>query len=240
MDGTTSKSVIITGAGRGIGRALALRLAAAGARLTLAARTLTEIEGLAAELRAQGGQAVAVGTDVTEAREVQNMVGEAKAQFGRVDAVYYGAGLGVLSGALDLKAADLDRMWETNLKGLLYTAQAAIPLMVADGGGHFVVPVGILGRHVMRNSAGYSASKFAVVGLLRALGEEYNRRGLRFTMLYFGGVDTSFWDSIDMKVDRSKMITAAAAAEAAAYALLAPGPAVVNEIVMQSESHQFI
>jgi NADP-dependent 3-hydroxy acid dehydrogenase YdfG len=240
VDGTTSKSVIITGAGRGIGRALALRLAAAGARLTLAARTLTEIEGLAAELRAQGGQAVAVGTDVTEAREVQNMVGEAKAQFGRVDAVYYGAGLGVLSGALDLKAADLDRMWETNLKGLLYTAQAAIPLMVADGGGHFVVPVGILGRHVMRNSAGYSASKFAVVGLLRALGEEYNRRGLRFTMLYFGGVDTSFWDSIDMKVDRSKMITAAAAAEAAAYALLAPGPAVVNEIVMQSESHQFI
>jgi len=112
--------------------------------------------------------------------------------------------------------------------------------MLSSGGGQVVVPVGILGRYVMRNSAGYSASKFAVVGLVKALGEEFNKRGIRFTLLYFGGVDTSFWDTVDMKVQRDRMLTADAAAEAALYALHAPGSAIVNEIVMQPDSHQFV
>jgi NADP-dependent 3-hydroxy acid dehydrogenase YdfG len=148
--------------------------------------------------------------------------------------------VGVLGSALDLKDDDLDRMLDTNLKGLFYLAKHAIPVMVGDGGGQIIVPVGILGRHVMRNSAGYSASKFGVVGLVRALGEEFNRRGMRFLMLYLGGVDTNFWDGIDMKVQRDKMLSPGAVAETIIHAMGAPAPAVVSEIVMQPDSHQFV
>lgn len=234
------KVVVIAGAGRGIGRALALKLAAQGARLALSARTYVELNTLADEVKALGAQALPISADMTVQRDVANLIAETQATYGRIDAVYYGAGVGALSGALELKESDLDRMWETNFKGLFHITRAAIPHMLNNGGGHFVVPVGILGRHVMRNSGGYSASKFAVVGWVKALGEEFNKRGIRFTLLYLGGVNTSFWDSIEMRVDRSKMLTAEAAADVALYALSAPSPAVINEIVMQPDSHQFI
>ncbi|PJF32171.1 MAG: oxidoreductase [Candidatus Thermofonsia Clade 1 bacterium] len=234
------KVVVIAGAGRGIGRALALKLAAQGARLALCARTYVELNTLADEVKALGAQALPISADMTVQRDVANLIAETQATYGRIDAVYYGAGVGALSGALELKESDLDRMWETNFKGLFHITRAAIPHMLNNGGGHFVVPVGILGRHVMRNSGGYSASKFAVVGWVKALGEEFNKRGIRFTLLYLGGVNTSFWDSIEMRVDRSKMLTAEAAADVALYALSAPSPAVINEIVMQPDSHQFI
>lgn len=234
------KVILIAGAGRGIGRALALKLAAQGAKLALSARTYVELNALADEIKAQGGQALAISADMTVQREVANLIAETQATYGRIDAVYYGAGVGALKGALELQESELDRMWETNFKGLFHITRAAIPHMLNNGGGHFVVPVGILGRHVMRNSGGYSASKFAVVGWVKALSEEFNKRGIRFTLLYLGGVDTSFWDSIEMRVDRGKMLTAEAAADVALYALNAPRPAVVNEIVMQPDSHQFI
>jgi NADP-dependent 3-hydroxy acid dehydrogenase YdfG len=236
----TDKVVLITGASSGIGRALALKLAEQGATLVLGSRTYVALEALAEEVRNLGGKALPVGLDVTDARDVANFVSEAQSTYGHIDAVYHGAGLGVLSSALDLKDADLDRMLDTNFKGLFYLTRAAIPSMLTSGGGHFAIPVGILGRHVMRNSAGYSASKFAVVGLVRALGEEFNKRGIRFSMFYFGGVNTPFWDTVDMRVQRDKMLTAEAAADTVIYALGMPSSAIVNEIVMQPDSHQFV
>jgi NADP-dependent 3-hydroxy acid dehydrogenase YdfG len=240
MDSLSDKVAVITGAGRGIGRALAIKLAAEGVKVVLASRTYPEIAEVVQQIESKHGQAIASTTDVTSPGQVKNLVEEAKATYGRLDIVYHGAGLGILSSALDLKDSDFDRMLDTNLKGLFYLTRAAVPLMLTNGGGHVIVPVGILGRYIMRNSAGYSASKFAVVGLVKALGEEFNKRGIRFTLLYFGGVDTPFWDTVDMKVQRDRMLTADAAADAALYALHAPGAAIVNEIVMQPDSHQFV
>jgi NADP-dependent 3-hydroxy acid dehydrogenase YdfG len=233
------KVILITGAGRGIGRALALKLAAQGAKLALASRTYPELQAVAEEVRTLGGQAEPIAMDVTDARQVHDLIAETKATYGRIDGLYHGAGVGVLGSALDLRDEEFDLMLDTNVKGLLYLARATIPVMLENKSGHIVVPVGILGRHVMRNSAGYSASKFAVTGLMRALGEEFNKRGIRLTALYFGGVNTSFWDTINMTVQRDKMLTPEAAADAALYAFAAPGAAVINEIVMQPDSHQF-
>lgn len=234
------KTILITGAGRGIGRALALKLAPSGVNMILAARTYHEIEAVADEANRAGANAHAVVADVTDPRDVTNLITEAQQTFGGLDTVYHGAGVGVLGSALDLKDEEFDRMIDTNLKALFYLTRAAIPVMLSAGSGQFVIPVGILGRHVMRNSAGYSASKFAVVGYVKALGEEFNRKKIRFTMLYLGGVNTSFWNTIDIAVDRPRMLTAEAVADAVVYALNAPGSAVVNEIVMQPDSHQFI
>jgi NADP-dependent 3-hydroxy acid dehydrogenase YdfG len=234
------KVFVITGAGRGIGRALALKLGAQGAKMVLASRTYPELQAVAEQVRQAGGQAEPIAVDVTDSRQVNDLIHEAQASYGRIDGLYHGAGIGVLSSALDLKDEELDIMLDTNLKGLFYLARAAIPVMLERKSGHFVVPVGILGRHVMRNSAGYSASKFATVGLLKALGEEFNKRGIRFTALYLGGVNTTFWDTITMAVQRDRMLTADEAAEAALYALASPATAIINEIVMQPDSHQFV
>jgi NADP-dependent 3-hydroxy acid dehydrogenase YdfG len=237
------KVVIITGAGRGIGRILAQKLGASGARVVLASRTYLELQTVAHEVEASGGQAIVHPCDVTDSLQMAQLVTEAKATYGQIDYVYHGAGVGILGSALDLTDTDFDRMLNTNLKGLFYLTRSAIPAMLTNPnntGGHFIVPVGILGRHVMRNSAGYSASKFAVVGMLKALGEEFNKRGIRFTALYLGGVNTSFWDTIEMKVQRDKMLTPESAADAVIFALSAPSNVVVNELVMQPDSHQFI
>jgi NADP-dependent 3-hydroxy acid dehydrogenase YdfG len=234
------KTVLVVGGGRGIGAALAQRLAQSGANLGLVSRSYQELEGVAEIARAQKVKVASIVADVRDAGDVKNALAEMKATFGQLHAVYYGAGVGVLGSALALSETQLDLMLDTNLKGLLHVAQASIPLMLEGGGGHLAVPVGILGRHVMRNSAGYSASKFAVVGLVRALAEEFNKRGMRFSLFYFGGVDTHFWDQIEMSVKREKMLTASIAADSIYHALSAPSPAVISEIVMQPDSHQFI
>jgi NADP-dependent 3-hydroxy acid dehydrogenase YdfG len=234
------KVVLIIGGGSGIGHALSAKLAEHGAKLVIAARTFPEIESAAMEARQLGAQATAIAADVTDGREVRDLVASTVAEHGRLDMVYYGAGIGILAPTLDLTESALHTMLNVNLMGLFHTIQAALPTMLGNGGGHFVIPVGILGRHVMRNSAGYSASKFAVVGMVRAIAEEYNRKNIRFTLLYLGGVNTGFWDNIDMKVQREKMLSPEEAAGAAFYAMQAPSNGVISEIVMQPESHQFI
>ena len=90
----------------------------------------------------------------------------------------------------------------------------------------------------MANAAGYCASKWGVVGLTKALATDLKRYGIRFSLLYLGGVDTPFWDGIDMRIQRDKMLTVDDAAQAIVYAVSQTGAAVVNELVLQPESHQ--
>ena len=117
-------SVLITGASRGIGRAAALQLAERGAALTLAARSYAPLSGVAEEVRQRGGQAIAVPADVTQRAQVSDLVSEAVATWGRIDALVNCAGQGVIRPALELSDDDIDRMLSVNTKGvcLLYTS----------------------------------------------------------------------------------------------------------------------
>lgn len=101
---------------------------------------------------------------------------------------------------------------------------------------------GILGKAVMKNTSVYSASKFAVAGLTKALVEEQRRGAVKFTLLYLGGVDTEFWDNprVDMRVQKDKMLTTQEVAKAVYYAASQPSLSVLNEIVIQPESHQIV
>jgi NAD(P)-dependent dehydrogenase (short-subunit alcohol dehydrogenase family) len=233
-------SIIITGASGGIGRAAALKLARRGVALTLASRNYTALSSLADEVRRLGGQAIAVPTDVTQRAQVSDMVSEAVATHGRIDGLVNCAGVGVIRPALDLTDEDIDQAYAVNTRGVILAAQAAGAHMLKSGGGRIVTPVGTMGRFVMRGSAAYSASKWGAVGALKAMATEWQRQGVSFTLLYLGGVDTPFWDGIDMKVQRDKMLTADDAAEAVVYALMAPGGSAVNEILLQPESHQLM
>ena len=234
------KVIIITGASSGIGRATALALAKLGAKLGLAARNYAALSAVADQARQLGAQAIAVPTDVTQKDQVADLVSEVLATFGRIDGLVNCAGVGVIRPIEQLTEEDIDRTYAVNTKGVILVSQAVGAAMLKTGGGRIVAPVGTMGRYVMRGSVAYSASKWGAVGALKAMATEWQRSGIGISLLYLGGVNSPFWDAIEMRVQRDKMLSVEDAAQAIASALQAPAGSVLNELVLQPDSHQFI
>jgi short-subunit dehydrogenase len=230
------KVVVVVGATGGIGSALSRQLAATGAKLVLAARDSGNLETLASELP---GEVLSVATDITQPEQVEALIQKAVSQFGQIDVLVNAAGAGVLKAYNSIEPADLDKMLDLNLKGCFYTTQAAAQEMQKRKSGHICNVVGILGKHSMPMAAAYSASKFGVVGFSKCMAEELKRFGVKFTLFYFGGVDSPFWDKVSLKVDRKKMLSCQTAANAIFYALSAEPEAVPMEINIQPDSHLF-
>lgn len=234
------KVIVVVGATGGIGSALTRKLKTSGARIVLAARKSDRLENLASELSIDGGtQILTVPVDITDKQQVEELMKKTVAHFGQIDILVNTAGAGVLKPFNKIEPAELNAMLELNLKGSFYTCQAAAEVMKEKKSGHICNVVGILGKHSMALGAAYCASKFGVVGFSKCMAEELKRFGIKFTLFYFGGVDTPFWDNISLKVDRAKMLTSETAAAAIAFALNSPPEAVPMEINIQPESHLF-
>ena len=231
------KIVVVVGATGGIGSALTRKLASTGARLVLVARDSSSLSTLAAELPT--AQVLAVPTDITDRQQVEMLMEKTVAQFGQIDALVNVAGAGVMKPYSQLEPSDLEKMLDVNLKGSFYTCQAAAEVMQERKSGHICNVVGILGKHSMSMAAAYCASKFGVVGFSKCMAEELKRFGVKFTLFYFGGIDSPFWDNVNLKVDRKKMLSTETAADAIVYALSSDPQAVPMEINIQPESHLF-
>ena len=230
------KVIVIVGATGGIGSTLTRQLSSTGARLVLVARDGESLAALANEL---SGEVLTVPTDITQPQQVDALIQRTIAQFGQIDVLVNAAGAGILKAYNTIESADLDAMLDLNLKGCFYTTQAAAKEMQKRKSGHICNVVGILGKHSMPMAAAYSASKFGVVGFSKCIAEELKRFGVKMTLFYFGGIDSSFWDKVNLKVDRSKMLSCETAANAIFYALSAEPQAIPMEINIQPESHLF-
>ena len=231
------KVVVVVGATGGIGSAVARKLADAGATLVLAARDSSKLDALAGELSAT--EVLCVPTDITDLQQVETLMQTTVEHFGQIDALINAAGAGILKQWNKLEPADLDMMLDLNLKGSFYTSQAAANVMKERKSGHICNVIGILGKHSMAMGTAYCASKFGVVGFSKCMADELRRYGVKFTLFYFGGVDSPFWDNVSLKVDRSKMLSTETAANAIMFALSADPQAVPMEINIQPESHLF-
>lgn len=230
------KVVVVVGATGGIGSAVAHKLAKSGASLAIAARDSTRLDALANELPTE---VLSVPCDITDPQQVEVLMQKTLSRFGQIDALVNVAGAGILKQWNKLEPADLDAMLDLNLKGSFYTSQAAANAMKERKTGHICNVVGILGKHSMPMAAAYCASKFGVVGFTKCMADELRRYGIKFTIFYFGGIDSPFWDRVSFKVDRSKMLTPETAANAIIFALSADPQAVPMEINIQPESHLF-
>ena len=230
------KVVVVVGATGGIGSAVAHKLAKSGASLAIAARDSSRLEALANELPTE---VLSVPCDITDPQQVEVLMQKTLSRFGQIDALVNAAGAGILKQWNKLEPADLDAMLDLNLKGSFYTSQAAANAMKERKTGHICNVVGILGKHSMPMAAAYCASKFGVVGFTKCMADELRRYGIKFTIFYFGGIDSPFWDRVSLKVDRSKMLTPETAANAIIFALSAEPQAVPMEINIQPESHLF-
>jgi NAD(P)-dependent dehydrogenase (short-subunit alcohol dehydrogenase family) len=185
-----SKVAIVTGAGRGIGRAIVERLAAEGAAVVASQRTAAEGEELARALTAQGREVVFVSADVRDERDAERLVSETMERFGRVDILCNNAGVGLLRSVTATEREDYDLVLDTNLWGIFTCARHAIPRMI-EGGGGSVVNIGSVAATVgFATDAAYCASKGAVHALTRQMALDYAREGVRVNCVAPGFIET--------------------------------------------------
>jgi len=231
------KVIVIVGATGGIGTALTKKLADQQTKLVLASQNRDRLLNLSSQL--PDSDHLVVPTDITDPVQVQTLMDRAIAEFGRIDVLVNTAGVGILKQFNKLEPQDLNKMLDINLKGSFYTSQAAANAMKDQKSGHICNVIGILGKHSMAMASAYCASKFGMVGFSKCMAEEVKRYGIKFTLFYFGGIDSAFWDQAGLKVDRSKMLTTETAAKAILYALNSDPQTVPMEINIQPESHLF-
>ncbi|QCN94505.1 glucose 1-dehydrogenase [Azospirillum argentinense] len=187
----TNRTALVTGASAGLGRHFAGVLAAAGARVALAARRRESLDAAMSEIEAAGGQAIAVPLDVTDAASVRNGVREAAGALGGLDILVNNAGATVAKPALDYAEEEWDRVIDTNLKGAFLTAQETARVMREQGrGGSIVNIASILGLRVAGHVVAYTASKAGLVQMTQALALEWARYGIRVNALAPGYMET--------------------------------------------------
>ncbi|MFI1258652.1 SDR family oxidoreductase [Streptomyces netropsis] len=235
----TVKVVAVTGASSGIGEATARRLAADGHRVFLGARRTDRLERLVEEIAGAGGTAAFRRLDVTDAADTRTFIDAAVSAYGRVDAVVNNAGLMPLSPLEALRTEEWDRMIDVNVRGVLHGIAAALPVMRAQGNGHFVNIASVGAYEVSPTAAVYCATKFAVRAISEGLRQE-SAGDIRVTLVSPGVTESELADSISdpeareaMKTYRAVALPASAIAEAIAYALSQPPQVDVNEIVVR-------
>jgi 3-oxoacyl-[acyl-carrier protein] reductase len=221
---------IVTGASRGIGRAIALTLADHGARLSLAARREPDLQAVRAEIEAGGGQAACYPTDVSREPEVVRLVQATVARFGRLDIVVNNAGLGIFGPLAEMTAEQWDSVMAVNARGPFLLCREAIPYLRQQPQSFIVNISSVVGIKGYANQAAYSASKHALMGMSAALAKEVQEDGIRVHAICPGGVDTPMVRQARPDLDPSVLITPEEIADLVLLLVTRRGKAVVDQI----------
>lgn len=236
------KLVLIVGGSGGIGGAAAHKFAQAGAKVVLAARNKSKAEETAKEINENGGEAYVIQADATNQASLEKMTEEISSQLGKIDILVNAFGQGLIQPIAEIDPAQAREVIDVNVYGTFLVTQTVMKHFKEDEPSHVIMFPGTMGKYVMKNASVYAASKFAIQGFTKALIEETKRDNIKFSLLYLGGVDTPFWDDekVQMRVKKDRMLTTDEVAEAVFYAVNQPGGSVMNEVVLQPESHQLV
>lgn len=219
---------LVTGASSGIGRATALELAAAGARVGLAARTESALADLAATIEDTGGSAHVVPTDLRSEDQVVSMVESTHEAFGRLDILVNNAGVGYWDPIAEADRDAWRQELEVNLLGLMFATHVAVPILLEQGSGHVVNVSSLSGRYPGPEWPSYSASKFGVRGFTGSILRDLREDGLRVTMIEPGEVDTPMQEA-ELR-GAEGILGPADVADAIVYAVTRPEHVCVNDI----------
>ncbi len=221
------KTAIITGASKGIGKAIALSLAGAGANVVLAARHQEDLASAEKEVRSLGGECLAVLGDVSKESDVDLIVEKAIQKFGGVDVLVNNAGYGVFSKVADTTVKDFDGMMKVNLRGVFLCCKGVLPAMIRQNSGAIINIASLAGKNSFVGGATYSATKWGLLGFSRSLMLEVREFNIRVVAICPGSVNTSFSDH---SRDAEKIIQPEDVAETVLFALTMPARSNVSEI----------
>lgn len=232
----SGKVAIVTGAGRGIGRSVALALATHGVHVSLAARTEVELNTVRSEIEVMGGKATAFPADIYYETEVIALVRDTVEQLGRLDILINNAGIGVFGPLVEASVEQWDQVMAVNARGPFLLCREAIPYLRQQQQAFIINITSVVGVKGYINQAIYSASKHAVMGMTKALAKEVQRDGIRVHAICPGGVDTEMVTQARPDLDRSKLMQPEEIADIVLFLVTRKGNAVIDEIHLRRES----
>lgn len=238
MESLKGKTVLLAGATGGIGAATAKLLAAGGAQLFLTGRNTDKLKVVAAVCNVPDERIFVA--DISNAEAVEQLRQQFFQYNTQVDILINAAGVGIIKNVDSLSETDFLRSLNYNLYAPFLLLKAFLPAMKEVKKGLIINIPGVLGKVPMAGAAAYCASKYGLVGMMQSVREEVKRTDIRITNLFLGGTDSPFWDTIDLKVQREKMVQAEEAAKAIWFLCQQPASGVVNEMVLQPFNHQAI
>ena len=194
---------VVTGAGRGIGAAIAAKLASLGATVVLCGRTFKTLQATASRISENGGRAEAIACDVSDLKSVEELASAVQQKCGRTDILVNNAGIGGFAGPLhEMTPDDWEKILNTNLRGVFYCIRTFAPIMIR--GGHIVNISSLAGKNPLPNGAAYAASKWGLNGLSYSVAEELRSHNIRVSVVCPGSVDTEL--SPHVGKDTKKML----------------------------------
>lgn len=238
METIKGKQILLAGATGGIGAQTARLLAAGGARLFITGRNEAKLTALASELNLPSSQYFCA--ELSDEAQVRALHQHYFSAFSAIDILINASGVGIIRPLDQLTEVDLVQSLRSNLIAPFLLVKAFLPAMKEVKKGLVINIPGVLGKVPMAGAAAYCASKYGLVGMMQSIREEVKRTEIRFTNIYLGGVDSAFWDTIDLRVQRDKMIQAEEAARAIWFLCQQPASGVVSEMVLQPFNHQAI
>ena len=236
IDTLEGKVAVITGGSKGIGKAIAFGLAAAGAKVVLAARTPETLEEVAEELRVGGvsnpDSVLAVPTDVTDVEAVDRLVEKTLDVYQSLDILVNNAGIGRFGMVADFVPDDWDTVMNSNLKAVYLCTQSALKPMLAQGGGQVINVLSIAAKVPFEASSAYCAAKAGALAFTKVLATEVRQQNIRVTAVLPGSVHTPFWDEIPQHPDFEQMLKPEHVADTVVSVCLQPSGMVTEEIVV--------
>ena len=226
------KVAVVTGASKGIGKAIASAFAGAGAKVVLAARTHETLEQVASDLRESGAEALAVPTDVTDVDAVQRLIEQTLDAYQHVDILVNNAGVGYFGPVVDFAPDDWDAVLNSNLKAVYLCAKYALPPMLAQGSGQIINVLSIAAKVAFEASAAYCAAKAGALALTKVLASEVRQQNIRVTAVLPGSVHTPFWDDVPEHPDFEQMLKPEHIADTVVSICQQPPGMVTEEIVV--------
>ncbi|KGE86161.1 MAG: SDR family oxidoreductase [Phaeodactylibacter xiamenensis] len=233
-----NKKVLIVGATGGIGAEATKMIKNSQGNVFITGRDQEKLKKVAKANKIPDDQVFTM--EVTDPESVQKVADQIHSKVSQIDILVNAAGVGYLKKFEQIEYEQMSRVIDINLKGAFLVMQAFLPPMKESKKGMIINIPGVLGRAPMAAAAAYAASKYGLNGMVKSLREELKRTEIRLSNLYLGGVDSEFWDDIDMPVNRDKFITAQEAGRAVWFMCQQPTSGVVSEMVIQPFNHQVI
>ncbi|MEO1023673.1 MAG: SDR family oxidoreductase [Bacteroidota bacterium] len=237
------KTVLIVGGGGGIGSECAYLFAKSNANVVIAGRDQAKLNQVATGIKDQGGEVTAQTVDVTDVNSVTQLVEHTVSTYGPIDVLVNAFGQGLIMPIKDIDPEQAKEVIDVNVFGTFIVTQTVLKyLSQGDEPASVIMFPGTMGKYIMKNASVYSATKFAIQGFTKTLTEELKRDNVNFSLLYLGGVATPFWDDerVTMRVKKDYMLDPKEVAKAVYYAAKQPKGSVMNEVVIQPESHQLV